>query len=75
MTIATTTRFTTRFDEPAWAVTWGPGLTQTAIATSEAEAERIAAAVEAGEDWRTPVEPLVCIHGHSDPEWCPLYAG
>jgi hypothetical protein len=44
----------TRFGTTAWAVTWGPGITQTIIALSWAEAEALAGTVE-----RMPVEPLL----------------
>jgi hypothetical protein len=43
----------TRSGEAAWVVTWGKGLTQSAIALSWAEAEALAR----GE--RLPVEPLL----------------
>jgi len=40
--MTTTTRFLNRFGGFSWAVTWGPGLTQTIICTSEEEAAEVA---------------------------------
>ena len=40
--MTTITRFPDRFGTFSWAVTWGPGLTQTIICTSEEEAAEVA---------------------------------
>ena len=40
--MTTTTRFLNRFGGFSWAVTWGSGLTQTIICSSEEEAAEVA---------------------------------
>ena len=42
MTDATIEKFPSRLGNDAWAVTWGPGLTQTIICSSEEEAAEVA---------------------------------
>tara|TARA_R100000808_G_scaffold6135_6_gene18429 strand:- start:774 stop:950 length:177 start_codon:yes stop_codon:yes gene_type:complete len=54
--MTTVTKFQTRFGETAWAVTWGPGLTQTVICSSEEEAAEVAKTHRAEARF---VEPLV----------------
>ena len=55
MTITTTT-FESRFGDTTWAVTWGPGLTQTVICLTRAEADEVA---ETHRPAGGAVEPLV----------------
>tara|TARA_Y100000310_G_scaffold336182_1_gene420060 strand:+ start:1020 stop:1271 length:252 start_codon:yes stop_codon:yes gene_type:complete len=42
--MATIKRATSRLGDPLWVVVWGPGLTQTAICLSEAEAVEVSKA-------------------------------
>ena len=53
---ATTTEITTRSGDAAWIVTWGPGLTQSAVCLTKAEADRVASL---GLKGLTPAEPQV----------------
>ena len=55
MNNTTIVSFTDRFGGTAWAVTWGPGITQTRMADSYDEAQAIAR----GDRPRQWVEPLV----------------
>ena len=41
--VVTTTQTTTRSGDAAWVVTWGKGLTQTAVCLSKEEADSVAA--------------------------------
>ena len=59
--MTTTTRFPNRFGGFSWAVTWGPGLTQTIICTSEEEAAEVA---KTGKPVARFVEPLVSTEEH-----------
>ena len=54
--MTTVTNFQTRFGETAWAVTWGPGLTQTIICSSEEGAAEVAKTHRAEARF---IEPLV----------------
>ncbi len=56
MTTSKVTEFTTRFGETAWAVSWGKGLTQTVICSSEEEAAEVARTQRSANH---TVEPLV----------------
>jgi len=66
--MTTTTRFLNRFGGFSWAVTWGPGLTQTIICTSEEEAAEVA---KTGKPVARFVEPLVSTEEPS--YYCPDY--
>jgi len=54
--MATITEGTNRFGQPYWAVRWGQGMTQMAICSTRADADRVAVH---GWDAFGSVEPLV----------------
>jgi hypothetical protein len=54
--MTTVTSTTSRFGDTTWAVTWGPGLTQTVICLTRAEADEVA---ETHRPAGGAVEPLV----------------
>ena len=54
--MTTVTSTTSRFGDTIWAVTWGPGLTQTVICLTKAEADEVA---ETHRPAGGSIEPLV----------------
>jgi hypothetical protein len=59
--MTTVTAITNRFGEPMWAVKWGPGLTQTAICRTTAEATAVKRSRRAAGG---SVEPLVGLRAY-----------